>query len=161
MRVLIFILIYMSSIWTSCENQNTENREPLKRFAENYKIEPVENVSSYLFLPLSGCEIYIDPLLNYIKSYWQCIEVDENARLVLSADWPKQLGIMTNYTKESIPDCIIFDSVNVAYFNGLVFNAPVGYEKNEENEFKKIDPGSDEWSHFLEAHFNIRIVNVE
>lgn len=161
MRVFIIFLIFISSLWTSCENQSTENRESLKRFAENYQIEPVENVSSYLFLPLSGCEIYIDPLLNYMKNYWQCTEIDENARMVLSADWPKQLRIMTNYTKESIPDCIIYDSVNVAYFNGLVFNAPVGYEKNEENEVKKIDPGSKEWSRFLKDYFKISIVEVD
>ncbi len=161
MKVLVFLLIILISFWIGCEDEKLENSDSLRQFAEAYQIEPEENISGFLFLPLSGCEIYIDPLLSYMKTYWQCERTDENSRMVLSADWPKQLGIMTNYTKETIPDCIIFDSVNVAYFSGLVFNSPVGYEKGESNEYKKIDPGTDEWSRFLEKHFNFRIVTME
>lgn|SRR5690606_1100030 len=160
MKSYLLFLCGLIGILTGCEQHSSVDSKSLDRFIHEYQINPLDSVSRFLIIPLSGCDNYIDPLLNHIKSSWQCDIVDESSHLVLSADWPKQLKIMTNFTAETIPQCIVFDSVNVAYFNGLVFNAPVGYEISKVDGGRMIEHTSKEWSKFLENHFKIRMVKI-
>ena len=154
------ILGSIVAIFFSCSNNESfiPYQVDIFGFLDQMAIDTSET-NDILILPLSGCGEQLDPIMANLKlKRWKC-PTQSDSKIILSADFPKQLGMETTFEKGSLPPCIVFDSVNVAFSNKLVFNAPTLFLRNG-NGHDLISFESEDWISILKDKFGISLARM-
>ena len=165
--LLLIIIVF----WSSCENKKyhtnlnlpSEQMYLLQIGIENYCKDleiPLEGINNLLIIPLSGCEPNIQPFLISLDSSYPC-EILEHSLIIFDTDYPKQLEQKTKFNRNILPSCIKFHENAGAYLNGLVQNAPIGYQLKKGRIDKIWNGANKQWLQYLKENYHIKFINLK
>jgi hypothetical protein len=161
-EMLIFILFLSVSPISkdTCVKKSTLGTEVrLNQYLDDIGIK-VEDLSFILIIPLGGCENQIRPILEMLDTFYPCTEI-ENVLIVLDADFQNQLIQQTNFRLvKDLPSCVLFDNKTRAYFNGLVYFAPIIYSINDGELKDVIDANHSLYGDVLNRYFYFNLNRV-